>query len=105
MTGRVDFQQLNGTIAIRLGSVVDLLRDRYSAAELDRLSSAGAMSAFVTLAQLQAAGIPISYDPVYDELEFGVDYDDAPHAAKVQVEQIGAPSIGSDRTLMDQIPR
>ncbi len=105
MTGRVDFQQLNGTIAVRLGSVVDLLRDRYSASELDRISGASAMGSFVTLAQLQAAGIPISYDPVYDEIEFGIDYDDAPQAAKVQIEQIGVQSMGQDRVLMNQIPR
>ncbi len=105
LTGSVDFHQLNGTIAIRLGSVVDMLHDRFDASELDRISGAGALDSFVTLAQLQSAGIPIQYDPVYDEVEFGVDYDDAPNASKVQVEQIGSPSRGTDRTLMDQIPR
>ncbi|WP_108789091.1 hypothetical protein [Erythrobacter sp. Alg231-14] len=105
ITGSVEFQQRDGTIAIRLGSVVDMLRDRYSASELDRFSQAGAKSAFITLDELQAAGIPITYDPVYDEVGFGIDYDDAPDAGKVQVEQIGSPSVGSDRALIDQIPR
>lgn len=105
VTGSVDFQQQDGTIAIRLGSVVDLLRDRFSASEIDRLSGSGAMGSFVTLAELQDAGIPISYDPVYDELEFGIDYDDAPQAAKVQMEQIGGPTLGSSGALIDQIPR
>lgn len=105
VTGSVEFQQRDGTIAIRLGSVVDLLRDRYSATELDQFAGAGAMGTFVTLADLQAAGIPISYDPVYDEVGFGIDYDDAPQAAKVQMEQIGSPMVGSDRALIDQIPR
>ena len=105
VTGSVDFQQRDGTIAIRLGSVVDLLRDRYSATELDQFAGAGALGAFVTLADLQAAGIPISYDPVYDEVGFGIDYDDAPQAGKVQMEQIGSPMVGSDRALIDQIPR
>ncbi len=105
VTGRVDFQQLDGTIAVRLGSIVDLLRDRYSASELDRIAGASGLDAFLTLTQLQAAGVAISYDPVYDEVEFGADYDDAPQAAKVQIEQIGAPSVGSDQVMMDQIPR
>ncbi len=105
LTGSVDFQQLEGTIAIRLGSVVDMLHDRFAVSELDRISGAGALDSFVTLTQLQSAGIPIRYDPIYDEVEFGVDYDDAPNASKVQVEQIGSPSRGTDRTLMDQIPR
>ncbi|MEL6531174.1 MAG: hypothetical protein AAFQ27_14540 [Pseudomonadota bacterium] len=105
LTGRVDFQQLDGTIAIRLGSVVDMLHDRFDAPELDRIAGAGALDSFVTLATLQSAGIPIDYDPVYDEVKFGIDYDDAPNATKVQVEQIGAPTLGNDRTVIDQIPR
>ncbi|MFU7529063.1 hypothetical protein [Qipengyuania sp. ASV99] len=105
LAGRVDFRQLDGTIAVRLGSLVDLLQERFSASELDRLASAGGLGSYITLAQLQAAGIPISYDPVYDEVALGIDYDDAPQAGKVQVEQIGAPTMGSDRTLIDQIPR
>ncbi len=105
VTGSVEFQQRDGTIAIRLGSVIDLLRDRFSATELDWFSQAGSMGTFITLAELQAAGIPISYDPVYDEVGFGIDYDDAPQAAKVQMEQIGSPMVGSDRALIDQIPR
>ncbi len=105
LTGSVDFQQLEGTIAIRLGSVVDMLRDRYTSPEMEAISGSGALNSYVTLAQLQAAGIPISYNPAYDEVEFGVDYDDAPQAAKVQVEQIGAPTLGQDRALIDQIPR
>jgi len=105
LTGSVDFQQLDGTIAIRLGSVVDMLHDRFAPSELERISGAGALGSFVTLAQLQSAGIPIRYDPVYDEVEFGVEYDDAPHAAKVQMEQIGSPTLGSNRTGIEQIPR
>ncbi len=105
LTGSVDFQQRDGTIAVRLGSVVDLLRERYASAEIDRIAGSGALGTYVTLAQLQAAGVPISYNPAYDEVEFGIDYDDAPEAAKVQVEQIGAPTLGTDRVGIDQIPR
>ena len=103
LTGSVDFQQLDGTIAIKLGSIVDMLRERFSSSELDRLQASASMDSFVTLDQLQAIGVPINYNPAYDEVEFGIDYDDAPEAAKVQVEQIGAPTIGGDRVLIDQI--
>lgn len=105
LTGSVEFRQLDGTIAIRLGSVLDMLRDRYSADQFERLSSSQSASSYVTLAQLQAAGIPISYNPAYDEVEFGIDYQDAPQAGKVQVEQIGAPTAIGESVMIDQIPR
>jgi hypothetical protein len=105
VTGSVEFRQLDGTIAIRLGSVVDMLRDRFSPAELARLRGGRSIDAYIPLTQLQAAGIPITYDPAYDEVALGVDYRDAPNAGKVQVEQIGAPTLGEDRTLIDQIRR
>lgn len=102
-TGSVDFQQLEGTIAIKLRSVLDLLHDRYNEDEYQALRGAQAIDTYVPLAQLQGAGIPIDYNPVYDEIEFDIDYQDAPEAAKVQVEQIGAPTVGTDRALIDQI--
>lgn len=105
LTGSVEFRQLDGTIAIRLGSVLDMLRDRYSAGQFDRLAASQSANRYVTLAQLQAAGIPISYNPAYDEVEFGIDYQDAPQAAKVQVEQIGAQTAISESVMIDQIPR
>ncbi|MHA7820322.1 MAG: hypothetical protein ACX930_11810 [Erythrobacter sp.] len=103
LAGSVDFRQLDGTIAIRLRSVVDLMHERYSASELEYLRSGQAIDSFITLGELQAAGIPIRYDAVYDEVEFGIDYEDAPNAAKVQVQQIGAPTVGSDRVGIDQL--
>lgn len=105
LAGSVEFRQLDGTIAIRLGSVVDMLHDRFSASEYEYLRAGQSGDTFVTLADLQGAGIPIKYNPAYDEVEFGIDYDDAPQAAKVQVQQIGAPTVGADRVLIDQIPR
>jgi hypothetical protein len=105
LTGNVDFRQLDGSIAVRLSSVVELLRDRYTSETFDRMSRSAASNAFVSIAQLQAAGIQINYDPAYDELSFGIDYNDAANAGKVQVEQIGMPSMGSSRALIDQIPR
>ncbi|BDI59568.1 hypothetical protein [Qipengyuania nanhaisediminis] len=103
--GRVDFEQRGATIAVRLGSVVDLLQARFTAEELSKLRSGGAIDAYLTLDQIRAAGIPINYDPVYDEIEFGIDYQDAPQAAKVQVEQIGVPVSDQHSVMIDQIPR
>ena len=105
LTGSVDFEQRDGAIAIRLGSVLNILRSRYSDAEFTRLAGGRAADTFLTLDQLQAAGVPISYSPAYDEIEFGIDYKDAPHAAKVQVEQISASGLSGDSVLIDQIPR
>lgn len=105
LTGSVEFRQLDGTIAIRLGSVVDMLRDRFSASEFEQLRSGRSANSYVTLGQLQAAGIPISYNPAYDEVEFGIDYQDAPQAGKVQVEQIGTPTAMGESVMIDQIPR
>ena len=103
LTGAVDFQQGDGTIAIRLRSVVAILRDRFAASELDYVMAGQAIDAFVTLDQLQAIGVPIRYNPAYDEVEFGIDYDDAPQAAKVQIEQIGVFTDVDERAVIDQI--
>ncbi|WP_162627558.1 hypothetical protein [Erythrobacter sp. KY5] len=103
LTGSVDFRQLDGTIAIRLGSVVDVLHERFTPGEIEHLRAGDTIDTFITIAELQAAGIPINYNPVYDEVEFGIDYQDAPYAGKVQVDQIGAPTVGTERTGIDQI--
>jgi len=105
LTGTVEFEQRGATIAVRLGSVVDMLSNRFSAEELASLRSGRGANTYLTLAELQEAGIPISYSPAYDEIEFGIDYNDAPEAAKVQVEQIGAPTAASESVMIDQIPR
>ena len=47
--------------------------------------------------------MPIRYDPAYDEVEFGIDYDDAPQSAKVQIEQIGVATTVDERAVFDQI--
>ena len=103
LAGSVDFQQTDGSIAIRLGSVVELMSGRFSASELEHLSSSAASDSYVTLMELQAAGVPIRYNAAYDEVEFGIDYNDAPEAAKVQVEQIGGQTSAADSVMIDQI--
>lgn len=105
LTGKVDFRQQGGTIAIKLRSVVEILRDRFSASEFDALVAGQSADRFIPLAELQAAGIPIRYNAAYDEVEFGIDYKDAPNAAKVQVEQIGPSGARGDSVLIEQIPR
>ena len=54
---------------------------------------------------LQAQGVPISYDPVYDEFNVGLT-DTRPKAArKVHMDQISAPERGIGATGMDQVRR
>ncbi|MEM1053372.1 MAG: hypothetical protein AAGI28_14885 [Pseudomonadota bacterium] len=105
LTGSVDFQQLDGTIAIRLRSIANMMREQFSKTEFARIASGNAIDTFVPLAQLQAAGIPVSYNPAYDEIEFGIDYEDAPNAKKVHVDQISVAPIDSELTAIEQIPR
>jgi hypothetical protein len=105
LTGSVDFRQLDGTIAIRLRSIANMMREQFSKTELSHLMSGKAIDSFVPLAQLQAAGIPVNYNPAYDEVEFGIDYQDAPNAKKVHVDQISIAPIGPELTAIEQIPR
>lgn len=103
--GTVDFQQTTTGLAVRLGSIVDLLSDRYDPGEIARIKASAASSIYIPLAQLQAQGIPISYDPVYDEFNVG-QTDTRPTAArKVHMDQISTPERGLNTTAMDQIRR
>ena len=103
LAGLVDFQQGDGTIAIRLRSVVGILHDRSAANAPADLMAGKTIDAQVAVAQWQAVGVPIRYDPAYDEVEFGIDYDDAPQSAKVQIEQIGVATTVDERAVIDQI--
>lgn len=105
LTGSVDFRQMDGTIAIRLRSVANVMRERFTRAEFSRLMGGQGIDQYVPLAELQAAGIPVNYNPAYDELEFGIDYQDAPNAKKVQVDQISIAPVGPELTAIEQIPR
>jgi len=105
LTGNVDFEQRDGTIAIRLRSVANVMREQFSRTELGQILGGSSIDRFVTLEELQAAGIPINYNPAYDEVEFGIDYQDAPNAKKVQVDQISVAPQGAELTAIEQIPR
>ncbi|MEO0462251.1 MAG: hypothetical protein AAF127_03915 [Pseudomonadota bacterium] len=95
IAGRVEFRQSLTTLEVRLGSLLDLLRDRYDSAQFERLAASSAGDVFMTVPQLREAGIPISYDPVYDEFNIGsVEY--RPKAAhKVQMDQITQSERGA----------
>lgn len=103
--GTVDFRQTPGGLQVRIGSVVDVLADRYDAAGLARIRASSAADTYVSLAQLQGQGIPISYDPVYDEFNVGLT-DTRPKAArKVHIDQISAPERGAGAIGIDQVRR
>lgn len=103
--GKVDFRQTTSGLAVRLGSIVELLGDRYDAEQIARIRASAAGDVYLPLAQLQAQGIPISYDPVYDEFNVGL-LDTRPKAArKVHMDQISTPERGIGSTGMDQVRR
>lgn len=90
----VDFQQSPEGLKVRLGSVVELLANRYDPAQLARIRQSSAGDSYVALSALQAQGIPISYDPVYDEFNVGLTDTRPRNAHKVHMEQISTPMLG-----------
>lgn len=102
VAGKLEFKQTNQSLAVRLGSIVELLRDRYDVSEFERISSSAASDVFVTMAQLRDAGIPITYDPVYDEFNVGTRDHRPANAHKVQIDQIGSADLGVGRSAIDQ---
>jgi hypothetical protein len=103
--GKVDFRQTTTGLSVRLGSIVSVLSDRYDPGEVARITTSAASNAYVSLADLQAQGIPISYDPVYDEFNIG-QTDTRPKAArKVHIDQISAPERGAGTAAIDQVRR
>lgn len=103
--GQVDFQQTPAGLKVRLGSVAEVLAERLPAGELARIRGSSSANAWLSLAELQAQGIPISYDPVYDEFNIGR-ADTRPKAArKVHMDQISTPERSAGAATMDQIRR
>ncbi len=101
----MDFQQTTTGLAVRLGSIVDVLGDRYDPGEIARIKASAASNLYIPLAELQAQGIPISYDPVYDEFNVGQS-DTRPKAArKVHMDQITTPERGLGTAVIDQVRR
>ena len=103
--GLVDFQQTQTGLKVRLGSVAEVLADRLPADDLARIRASSSGNAWLSLAELQAQGIPISYDPVYDEFNIGRE-DTRPKAARnVHIDQISTPERSAGAAVMDQIRR
>ena len=70
--GDVAFQvDSAGKIEIRVSQILDLLEDRFDEADFARLRNSDASREFVSLTDLRGNGIPVRYDPVYDELIIG----------------------------------
>jgi len=105
LAGKLDFQQTNQTLSVRIGSIVELLKDRYDANAFARIASSSASNTFLPIRQLREAGIPITYDPVYDEFNVGSRDHRPASAHKVQIDQISTPEYAPGPAGMDQIPR
>lgn len=56
------------TIGVRLADLLDIVGPQMDAERLATLRASSSAQTFVTLDQLRAAELTISYDPVYDEL-------------------------------------
>ncbi len=82
-----------------------MLADRFAPDEIARIRASSAGDTYVSLAELQARGIPISYDPVYDEFNVGLTDTRPKSARKVHIDQITLPERGIDATGMAQVPR
>lgn len=103
--GTVEFRQSPAGLTVRLGSVAEVLADRIAPAELDRIRNSEAGNAWLSLAELQARGVPISYDPVYDEFNIG-NTDTRPKAGrKVHMDQISVPERGANAAVIPQARR
>ncbi|MBI1403015.1 MAG: hypothetical protein GC147_07365 [Porphyrobacter sp.] len=103
--GKLDFQQTASGLSVRLGSLAEIMGDRIDPAMQARIRASSSANAYLPLAELQAKGIPISYDPVYDEFNIGR-VDTRPGAArKVTIDQISAPERGIRSVGIAQVPR
>lgn len=105
VAGKFDFRQDGQTILVRLGSIVDLLEDRFAPDQFERFASAAASNSYLSIAQLNAAGVPLSYDPVYDEFNIGSKEHLPAAAHKVQIDQISASQRETGPIAIDQIVR
>lgn len=65
--GELEFLDSDRLISVRLGSLLELVSDRFEPAEYQRLAASPAAQEFIPVDDLSAAGLEISYDPVYDE--------------------------------------
>ena len=69
--GQVEFQVSGSGIGVHIGQVLDLFRDRMDSTQFAALRNSQAAQTFVSLETVRDAGVPLEYDPVYDELVLG----------------------------------
>lgn len=66
--GTVRFQIAEGHVSVHIGQVLDLFEGRMDSARFAALRRSPAAREFVPLETVRGAGIPLRYDPAYDEL-------------------------------------
>jgi hypothetical protein len=101
--GSVELIASEGTIKIRLGSILELVSARMPRELYARLSASSAAENFVSLEALNEQGLAISYDPVYDELKLGKGAFPQGEQLKSHIEQIAPLGGGPSRTIIEQI--
>lgn len=69
--GKVAFQVTDGEVSVRVGQVLDLFESGIDTARFAALRGSTAADQFVSLERIQRAGVPLHYDPIYDELVLG----------------------------------
>jgi len=60
-----------GGFAVQLSGLLDVLADRFSPDDFERLRQSAGADSYVAFARLKDAGIDVHYDPAYDELTLG----------------------------------
>lgn len=105
VAGEVEFLQAGNSLSVKLGSVISLLEGRMDPAEFAKLQESSKSKEYVALETFQAAGIPISYDPVYDEFNIGSTEYRPESAHKVQIDQVGQGTRSADPIIIEQISR
>ena len=85
IAGQLSFSDSGQTVKLQLGSVLALLADRFSPADYERLANSPAAAEYVAIDTLAAAGLAVSYDPVYDEILLDTTASASPQDAQPQI--------------------
>ena len=68
LVGEIAFQVSDGTVSVDIGQLLDVFQSRFEPARFAALRGSSAAGQLVSLERVREAGIPLRYDPVYDEL-------------------------------------
>ncbi|WP_300597161.1 hypothetical protein [Erythrobacter sp.] len=105
VVGTLTFVQTERELSVHLGALVELVKDQIDPAEYQRIKASPARDSYVPLSRIKQAGIPIDYDPVYDEFTIGSKDHLPTHARKVHIDQVNDLGPRVDPITMDQIIR